>query len=97
VFRLGGIKVWSADRRKVDGGRAAFDEGSGGQVQVGWAFMLLGAIKVWSADWQDIFRSGLETNDGSSNFGGRESVASLWRRAKSKSKESEDECALAAA
>jgi hypothetical protein len=70
VFRLGGIKVWSADRRKVDGGRAAFDEGSGGQVQVGWAFMLLGAIKVWSADWQDIYRSGRETNDGSSDFGG---------------------------
>jgi hypothetical protein len=73
VFRLGGIKVWSEDRRKVDGGRAAFDEGSGGQVQVGWAFML-GAIKVWSADWQDIFRSGREKNDGSSDFGGRESV-----------------------
>jgi hypothetical protein len=50
-----------------------FDEGSGGQVQVGWAFML-GAIKVWSADWQDIFRFGREKNDGSSDFGGRESV-----------------------
>jgi hypothetical protein len=69
VFRLGGIKVWSADRRKVDGGRAAVDEGSGGQVQVGWACRL-GAIKVWSADWQDIFRSGRETNGGSSDFCG---------------------------
>jgi hypothetical protein len=69
VFRLGGIKVWSAERRKVDGGRAAFDEGSGGQVQVGWPFMP-GVIKVWSADWQDIFRFGRETNGGSSDFGG---------------------------
>jgi hypothetical protein len=35
---------------------------------------MLGAIKVWSADWQDIFRFGQETNGGSSDFGGRESV-----------------------
>jgi hypothetical protein len=85
VFRLGGIKVWSEDRRKVDGGRAAFDEGSGGQVQVGWAFML-GAIEVWSADWQDIFRSGRETNGGSSDFGGRESAANGDARSQNRRK-----------